>query len=291
MSRQISDTAVSSPAPRLRPFITRYAGFRASGVPPGTHAGLPSSDVDLIVSLSRPIDVVQMPNATQRPSAFTAFVCGLQDAPALVRQSGEVFGLHVFIKPLGVRAILGVASAEISSLVVNLSDIWGSRAGELMEMLLTADTWRQRFAILDRAFLSKLHPTDPPSEIAWAWRRLAKAHGTVPVQRLADEIGWSRQHFRDRFRNAIGVTPKSAARVFRFQRACRFIKEQRPSLAEVAATCGYFDQAHMTREWHALAGSSPRTWIANELPFIQDYEIGGCDNEPDDIRSVPQSYV
>jgi hypothetical protein len=221
MGSLISDTAVSLSAPGLRPFITEYAGFHASGTPPGTHSGLPSSVVDLIISLGRPIDVIRMPNSRQRPTAFTTLVSGLQDAPAIVRQGGDAFGLHVFIKPPGVRAILGVASVEISSLVLNLSDIWGNRAGDLIEMLLAANTWRQRFAILDRAFLSKFNPTSPRSEIAWAWQRLEKTHGAVPVQRLADEIGWSRQHFSDRFRDAIGVTPKSAARVFRFERACR----------------------------------------------------------------------
>jgi AraC-like DNA-binding protein len=296
MSSPTSETAVSPPAPALRPFITEYAGFRASGVPPGTHAGLPSSDVDLIVSLSRPIEIVQMPNAAQRPSAFTALVAGLQDAPAIVRQGSDAFGLHVYIKPLGVRAILGVASTEISSLVLNLADIWGNCAGDLVEMLLAARTWPQRFAILDRAFLSKLRPASPPPGIAWAWRRLGQTHGSVPVRRLADEIGWSRQHFRDRFRDAIGVTPKSAARVFRFERACRliaggWINGERASLARVAASCGYFDQAHMTREWNALAGCSPRAWISSELPFLQDYEIGGRDNEGDDPESVHQSFV
>ena len=149
MSSLISDTAVSLPAPALRPFITGYAGFRVSGLPPGVHFGLPSSDVDLIISLDRRIDVVQMPNSRQRPSAFKALVSGLQDAPAGVRQYSEVFGLHVFIKPLGVRSILGVPNAEISSLVLNLSDIWGNRARDLIEMLLAANTWHQRFAILD----------------------------------------------------------------------------------------------------------------------------------------------
>ena len=271
MSSPISDTAVSLPVPALRQFITEYAGFRASGLPPGTHSGLPSSDVDLIISLGPPIDVVQMPKSTQRPSAFTALVSGLQVAPAIVRQVGDAFGLHVFIKPLGVRAILGVASAEISSLVLNLSDIWGNRARDLTEMLLAANTWRQCFAILDRAFISKLNPTSPQPEIAWAWRRLEKTHGAVPIRLLADEIGYSRQHFSGRFRDAIGVTPKSAARVFRFERACRLIKDERASLAHVAASCGYSDQAHMTREWNALAGCSPRAWIAGELPFLQDY--------------------
>jgi len=296
MSRLISETAESLPAPGLRPFITEYAGFRVSGAPPGIHFGLPSSDVDLIISLGRPIDVVQMPNSTQRPSAFGALVAGLQDSPAIVRQDGDAFGLHVFIKPLGVRAILGVASAEMSALVLDLSDIWRNCAGDLIEMLLAAGTWRQRFAILDRAFLSKFSPTNPEREIAWAWRRLEKTHGSVPVQRLADEIGWSRQHFSDRFRDAIGVTPKSAARVFRFERACRLIackwnNDERANLAGVAASCGYFDQAHMTHEWNALAGCSPTAWIARELPFLQDYEIGSRHNESDDFESVHQSFV
>lgn len=165
--------AVSLPVAALRRFITQYAGFRVSGLPPGVHFGLPSSDVDLIISLGRPIE---MPNSTQRPSAFTALVSGLQDAPAIVRQGRDAFGLHVFIKPLGVRAVLGVASAEISSLVLNLSDIWGNRADDLIEMLLAANTWRQRFAILDRAFVSKLNPASPQPEISWAWGRLAKTH-------------------------------------------------------------------------------------------------------------------
>jgi AraC-like DNA-binding protein len=38
---------------------------------------------------------------------------------------------------------------------------------------------------------------------------------------------------------------------------------------------GFHDQAHMVREWHALADCSPRAWILGELPFLQDYEIGG----------------
>jgi AraC-like DNA-binding protein len=113
----------------------------------------------------------------------------------------------------------------------------------------------------------------------------------VPIERLADEIGWNRWRLSGRFRDAIGVTPKSAARVFRFECACRLIKDERPGLAHVAASCGYFDQAHMTREWNALAGCSPRAWISSELPFLQDYEIGGCDNERDEFESVHQFFV
>ncbi len=209
---------------------------------------------------------------------------GLHDRPAIVRQDNNAFGLHVFIKPLGIQAILSAASKEISSLVLNLCDIWGNRAEDLIEVLLGAHTWHQRFDILDQAFASKLNPFRPQAEISWAWERLAKSHGSVPVQQLADEIGYSRRYFSERFQGTIGVSPKQAARVFRFERACHLIAEKRLGLAHVATECGYYDQAHMTREWYALAGCSPKAWITRELPFLQDYELGGRDNESHDLK-------
>jgi AraC-like DNA-binding protein len=282
MSGSIVDTAVRLPAPTLRPFIAQYAGFRVSGLPSGVHFGLPSRDVDLIISLGQPIKVLQMPNAIQAPATLTAFVSGLHDAPAILRQDGSAFGLHVFIRPLGIQAILSTASDQISSLVLNLCDIWGNRAEGLIEALLGVHTWHERFDILDQAFASRLSPFRPQPEVSWAWERLAKSHGSVPVQQLADEIGYSRRYFSERFRSTIGVSPKQAARIFRFERACRLIADKRLGLAHVATGCGYYDQAHMAREWYALAGCSPKAWITRELPFLQDYELGGRDNESHD---------
>jgi methylphosphotriester-DNA--protein-cysteine methyltransferase len=68
---------------------------------------------------------------------------------------------------------------------------------------------------------------------------------------------------------------KAAARVFRFERACRLFLRSPRRIADVAVASGFHDQAHMVREWHALAGCSPREWIFGQLPFLQDYEIGG----------------
>src|SRR5690348_3018375 len=111
MSR--SNSAVCLPAPTLRPFITQYAGSQAFGVPPGTHVGLPSRHVDLIISLGAPIDVIRMPHTAHQPATFSALVSGLQDTPAIVRQGGDIHVLHLFLTPLGVRGILGVSSVEI----------------------------------------------------------------------------------------------------------------------------------------------------------------------------------
>ena len=67
-------------------------------------------------------------------------------------------------------------------------------------------------------------------------------------------------------------------RIFRFERAYGLISIRRLPLADVAAACGYADQAHMTRDWNAFTGASPKDWIVNELPFLQDYELSGGDD-------------
>jgi AraC-like DNA-binding protein len=86
---------------------------------------------------------------------------------------------------------------------------------------------------------------------------------------LADEVGWSARHLTNRFRTELGLRPKDAARVTRFDRARRRIGPG-VRLADVAADAGYFDQAHLTREFAAFAGCSPSRWMAEEIGFVQD---------------------
>ena len=91
------------------------------------------------------------------------------------------------------------------------------------------------------------------------------SHGLAPVGMLADQVGWSRRHLAQRFTTTFGLTPKVMSRVLRFERAKGLVQAPtRPSLASVAAACGYADQAHLTREWKALAGSAPTQWMRDD---------------------------
>jgi AraC-like DNA-binding protein len=70
------------------------------------------------------------------------------------------------------------------------------------------------------------------------------------------------------------VTPKSAARLFRLERAlARMAADVRsgstPSLAGIAADCGYADQSHLSREVAELLGRSPSAWVAEERRNLQ----------------------
>ncbi len=81
-------------------------------------------------------------------------------------------------------------------------------------------------------------------------------------------LGYSRRHLATLVRAECGLAPQQLHRIGRFERS-RALVGRRP-LAEVAARCGYADHAHLTREWVALAGCPPTTWLREEFPFLHD---------------------
>jgi AraC-like DNA-binding protein len=262
----------------LQTFISHYGGARVHGLTPGFNTTLPSHHAHLIISLGAPINVRQMSIEAQPAACLSALVAGLHDGFAIVERARTWEGVHVFFRPLGLLPVLGVTAAELACGAVPFSDLCSRDAPELMERLSSTRDWQARFTILNEVFTRRLTPARGSPHVAHAWRQLAASHGRCSVESLAQVTGWSRQHMTDRFRAELGVTPKTAARIFRFERACGLISKLRPPLADVAAACGYADQAHMTRDWSAFTGASPKTWIANELPFLQDYELSVGDD-------------
>jgi transcriptional regulator GlxA family with amidase domain len=106
-----------------------------------------------------------------------------------------------------------------------------------------------------------MHPT--------RWSR--RCDGRLPIAEIAGRVGYTRRHLSERFRLATGLTPKQAARIARFEQARHLLsRPERPATARVAASCGYADQAHLSREWRTLAGCTLTTWLEEEFPFLQD---------------------
>lgn len=267
----MDEFVVRRPHPSLRGLVTRYIGYRQHNVTLPLHRGLPSRHVTLIISLDLPVRIVGMPSRDQSPTSLRGLVGGMHTSPALIAQDATQAGIHLELNPLGTRTLLGMPAAGLSGYVVDLADLGSPALAHLPERLATAPDWVRRFAILDdvlRSAAGEAVSTLP--ELRWAWRGLIGARGTVRIESLAGEIGWSRRYFTERFRREVGLSPKQVARVLRFEHACARLRSgAATSLAELAVDCGYYDQAHLTNEWHALAGCTPGTWIAEELPFLQ----------------------
>ncbi|GAA3766325.1 AraC family transcriptional regulator [Plantactinospora mayteni] len=258
------------PAPALRPYLAGYVGYRESNLPPGRHRGLPSPYLTLILTLDDPLVVVAHPDPATPPGRYDSLLGGLHTTPALIAHPGRQSGIQLALSPLGARALLGLPAGELAHIDLDAGAVLGPFAEELRERLRSADGWAERFALLDRLLTDRLAPdTRLPAELVHAWRRLLASGGGVPVAELARETGWSSRYLSRSFGIEIGLSPKRAARVVRFDRARRLL--QRPpvagrpgGLAEVAAAAGYYDQAHLDRDFRAFAGCPPSRWLADE---------------------------
>jgi AraC-like DNA-binding protein len=277
VSEPVSDGATRKPAAALRPFVEGYRGYRLEGFPAGIHKGLPSRYLTFIISFDRPVDLAAGPDGTEGGS-YWAFIGGMHSRAAEIVHNGNQAGMSINVTPLGARALFGLPAGPLASNVVHLDEVLGSAATELADRLAMAATWDGRFDIIDEVLLRAVSlddPPEPPPEVVRAWRRLVATGGGVEIAELAADVGWSRRHLSERFRAEVGLAPKVAARVLRFERARNLLSlPTRPSLAAVAVACGYYDQAHFNREFAAMTGWTPTRWMAEELPSIQDAEAG-----------------
>ena len=269
-----SESAQGRPTAALRPFVAWYSGYRQAG-PPAVHRGLPSPYLTMIFTLDDPLVLARHPDPRQPPGTYDTLVGGLHTSPALIAHDGRQSGIQLMLSPLGARALLNLPAGELTAIDVDGAEVLGGLAAQIRAELRAAPDWPARFAALDRLLGARLRdPAGISPEAAWAWRELLASGGDVSIAELARQTGWSSRHLRSRFRAEIGLTPKAAARVIRFDRTRRLLQRRAtlgtlPPLADIAAECGYYDQAHLAREFRDLAGCPPSVWLAQECRNVQ----------------------
>jgi AraC-like DNA-binding protein len=256
-----------APAAPLRPYVAGYTGYRTGPGPRGVHQGVASPHLTFIICLDGAVEMLANPDRSRPPGTFPALVSGLHDSPAEIAVGEPQSGVQLRLTWRGARALLGLPAAELAGDTVDLAAVLGRRAGPLRERLTELPDWPARFALLD-AVLGDLVTQGRGErgirpEVGYAWDRLEETGGTLRIDELAREVGWSRRHLAELFRVETGVAPKAAARLIRFERACdRLRGPGRPTLAAVAADAGYVDQAHLSRDFRDLAGMTATGWLA-----------------------------
>ena len=249
----------AAPHPVLRRHVRRYCGYRERTTHPVRRRELPGADVTLIVSLGPQLRLLE-----PRPATHRSFVAGLDERVAVTEHDGAAAGVEVTLTPLAAHQLFRVPMHMLARSVVELDDVLGRDADRLAERLHDAPRWSKRFQVLDDTVQRQIAEAPEPSPgIAWAYQRLLATAGRVRVGALASELGWSRKRLAAGFREEVGLPAKSLARVLRFRQAVRLLEgDDERSLGEIALDCGYFDQAHLNRDFRSFAGCTPTELLA-----------------------------
>ncbi len=225
-----------------------------------------------VISLSGPLGIGTGADDGSPVTRFDGVAGGLMSRSVAVHHDGRQHGVQVSLTPLGVRAVYGVPAAALAHRLVPLDELLGALGVELVDRLRATTTWVARFAVLDELLLRAVGRGDGDRlsrvrpEVAEAWRRLVTVQGRVQVGAVATELGWSRRYLTERFRDEVGLSPKTFARVLRFEHAHALATAHDPlPWAAVATVSGYADQAHLVRDWREFTGRSPTAWRHGEV--------------------------
>lgn len=238
-----------SPHPGLAAHVLSYVAHDLPAAEPVSWQVTPLSVLTWVIDLEAPVR--RGPDGAVPDSP----VLGLRDRPLLIGQAGGSRGIAVALTPLGASGLFGIPLRELANSIVAAADLLPP--GSLTEQLAEAADWPERFRLLDEYLVTRLvRGLELAAPVRYAWDRLSA--GPVRIAELADEIGWSRQHLNARFREQIGLGPKTVGRITRLNRTMALLdRASSLSWPEVAYRGGYSDQAHLIREFRALTGFSP----------------------------------
>ena len=256
------------------------APYEITGVRPGTHLGIPSPTVTLIVDLCGGL-VLTGPGLARQ----TSFTCGLGELHLesfTIHHDGTQIGVQLDLSPGAVRRLFGIPVGALSSMV-ELDQIDASLTSRLRDAVgAVPHAMRRQTAteiLADHLTERCDAPDQADPDAVRAWQRILHTRGRIRVSSLVKESGCSARRLTGVFAAEFGMGPKQAARLVRFDEA-RHLLEGGRLPADVAADLGYADQPHLSREFASFTGYSPTRYLADRrADELTDSA------HPDDVRA------
>jgi len=226
---------------------------------------LPNGRTHVLFNLGEPQYLFPRDGAPQRFD--TSWISGQQEGFIETGASGATTLVGAQLHAHGAYALFGIDQHELADRVVPLEAVCGDAIGTLRQQLLEAATPHACFVLLEHWLLRLLaRGRSVHAAIRAAARRLESAPHALRIAPLSRELGLSREHLIRRFRREIGLTPKTYANIHRFEHALRLGLTRAAGWGEIAQRCGYYDQAHLIRDFRRYAGRAPARLLDSAMP-------------------------
>ena len=234
-----------APAPALRPFVDRYWSLADAAPGEEPHVVLPDGHPEWVVHLGTPF--------TDQPAAL---YIGQMTAPVSLSARGPLKVLGIRFRPEGAWAFSRLPQDEFRDCISDLTAVIPA-AGQWLEQCGNGDS----IAATDRFLLAQLRCNGPDARVRGAVDQLL---GGTSLAQAAHDSGWCLRQLERAVCQRTGLSPKTLARLGRFQRAVR-LRNAGEAWAGIAADCGYTDQSHLVRDFRQFSGSAPSALPSSEM--------------------------
>jgi AraC-like DNA-binding protein len=232
---------------------------------------LPDGTFELVINLrDEPRKLFHRGDTTRYDSFRRGWFSGTHSEYIVIDAVANSSMIGAHFKPGGIALFLGLPADEMRDRVVELDAFWGIGAWCLRDQLLAARPPQLKFRILEQFLRERLlhskFPAGRSPRVDGAVNRFLRQPDQIAIRNLAEEFGISHKHFIDEFRRHVGLTPKLFCRIRRFQEVLvRITARERVEWADVACSCGYYDQAHFVHDFQEFSGLNPTAFLSRQF--------------------------
>jgi AraC-like DNA-binding protein len=252
------------PRPPLSDFVALLWSYEGVTPPHAKERLLPTGTMELVINLRDDTLRVYDPQHHDRYQTYRGgLLSGVHSTFSVIdtADQGSIIGVH--FKPGGAFPFFDLPADELHNAHIPLDALWGAQADDLRDRLREAPTLAVRFRLLEDCLLARAtRPLTRHPAVTFALTRFCGSPHACTIADVTGRSGLGARRFTRIFAAEVGLTPKIFCRIRRFQRALRLIERgRRVDWAAVAASCGYFDQAHFIRDFRAFSGLNPTAYL------------------------------
>ena len=262
-----------SPRPPLDQFIRCFWFLKTDAEDLGgaSQKILPDGCMEIVIHIGAPFRRIRN-NAARKQAA--AFLVGQLTECFVLEESASAHVMGVRFKPAGASLIVPFDLSEIQNQEITLECLWGSTGRSLQDALIDANSDDERMRIFESFLLRRSGGRVVDPRIAEAVRLIERKQGRITVSEISDCVGWSARQLERQFLWKIGLGPKALSRTIRFQTLLQIAKSgSRPDWAALALDCGFFDQAHLIREFKRFSGEPPEVFLGQGYTLYEFFAL------------------
>jgi AraC-like DNA-binding protein len=229
---------------------------------------LPDGCVEMILNFGTEFhELLEDGHAVTQPMHF---LVGQMTRPMFIAANGRVEIIGVRFHPGGTLPFFEVPMSELTNHVVELTTLCRDLASEVIKRVGECRTLAEKLVELQMLLTGQVRDKHRSRVLGLAEKIVAQ-HGLMTIDQLAVGAGISSRQLERRFLSEVGVSPKVLCRILRFQQVFKALNRERAAWAEVAAECGYYDQAHLIRDFQQFARQAPSALLAEPSTLTQSF--------------------
>ena len=181
----------------------------------------------------------------------------------------------IVFHPHGLNCLLNVPASELNDKVIPLADLFDGVGQALQSAIAAAEKTSVKLDHIEVFFRKMVNDCRPVGDtlVTTALNLIQRNRGVLTIQQLTDIIGCHSRQLERRFNIAIGLSPKHYCNIVRTLGFVKTLQRAapKPNLTRSAYDSGYYDQAHLIREFRKITGLTPSQYFKHSEPLAVNF--------------------